>query len=348
LIGVCFENIGEVKLRELPDAVIEDAGDAIVEVSMAGLCGSDLHPFFGRETGLSPGTVMGHEFVGRITAIGSGVSQLCVGDRVCAPFTTNCGSCFFCESGLTSRCIHGQLFGWRQDEAGLHGGQASLVRVPHADATLFKLPETIDDETALLLGDNLSTGRFAADMAGITSSGIYGVIGCGTVGLLAIVAAKQLGAEKIIAVDPCKSRLEIAESLGAMVFTSPEQALRETHHLTHGLGLDGVMELVGLPDAQRLAYALVRPGGNLSVIGCHCTPDFAFSPADAYDKNLTYRTGRCPARHYMDLFSNSGQLKDLDLSWCITHHFPATEAVDAYQIFSQRKDNCVKAVLHFD
>ena len=108
------------------------------------------------------------------------------------------------------------------------------------------------------------------------------------------------------------------------------------------------MELVGLPDAQRLAYALVRPGGNLSVIGCHCTPDFAFSPADAYDKNLTYRTGRCPARHYMDLFSNSGQLKDLDLSWCITHHFPATEAVDAYQIFSQRKDNCVKAVLHFD
>ncbi len=348
MIGVCFEDIGNVKLRELPDAVIEQPGDAIVRVSVAGLCGSDLHPFFGREVGLERGTVMGHEFVGEVIETGPDVRNFCAGDRVCSPFTTNCGHCVYCQTGLTSRCMTGQLFGWRQNGIGLHGAQASLVRVPHADGTLFKLPKGMNDETALLLGDNLSTGRFAADMAGVTDSGTYGVIGCGTVGLLAIAAAKQLGAPQIIAVDPCEPRLKIAESLGALTFTSPEQALKRSLALTNGIGLNGVMELVGLPDAQRLAYEMVRPGGTLSVIGCHCTPHFSFSPADAYDKNLTYKTGRCPARHYMNLLATDTRTNDLDLSWCITHHFPANDAVDAYRIFSKREDGCIKAVLHFN
>lgn len=348
MIGVCFEDIGKVQIRELADPVIESPGDAIVKVSTAGLCGSDLHPFLGREVGLDNGTVMGHEFVGEVVAIGDEVQQITTGTRVCAPFTTNCGHCYFCEAGLTSRCTTGQLFGWRQNQAGLHGGQADLVRVPHADGTLMQIPNGMDDETALLLGDNLSTGRFAADMAGVSKRGAFGVIGCGTVGLLAIQAARQLGAEQIFAVDPCGPRLKLAESLGAVTFASAEQAMIQTGIHTHGRGLDGVMELVGLPEAQRLAYELVKPGGTLSVIGCHCTPDFAFSPADAYDKNLTYRTGRCPARHYMDLLTSSPQISGTDVSWCITHHFPAADAIAAYRVFSNREDGCIKAVLHFD
>ena len=348
LIAVCFEGVGRVKIRDIPDPVIESPSDAIVRVSVAGLCGSDLHPFFGREAGLDHGTVMGHEFIGEVIAAGDDVKHITVGTRVCAPFTTNCGHCDYCDAGLTSRCVNGQLFGWRQKEQGLHGGQSKLVRVPHADTTLMEIPDGVSDETALLLGDNLSTGRFAADMAGVSGTGIYGVIGCGTVGLLAIAAAKQLGAKQIIAIDPCRHRLELAESLGAITYASAEQALSQTKIHTNQRGLDGVMELVGLPEAQRLSYELVRPGGTLSVIGCHCTPNFSFSPAEAYDKNLTYRTGRCPARHYMDLLTGTTKLRKMDLSWCITHHFAATDAVEAYRIFSTREDGCIKAVLHFD
>lgn len=348
MLGVCFQDVGKIEIKDLADPVIESPGDAIVKVSQAGLCGSDLHPFFGREVGLDPGTVMGHEFVGEVIATGDEVHQISLGSRVCAPFTTNCGHCYFCDAGLTSRCVNGQLFGWRQNGTGLHGGQASLVRVPHADATLMQIPEGMSDETALLLGDNLSTGRFAADMAGVSSTGSFGVIGCGTVGLLAIAAAKQLGVREIIAVDPCKPRLKLAESLGALTYASAEEALGQAKLSTDGRGLDGVMELVGLPEAQKLAYELVQPGGTLSVIGCHCTPNFSFSPADAYDKNLTYRTGRCPARHYMNLLTETGQINQFDLSWCITHHFPAADATEAYDIFSTRANGCVKAVLHFD
>jgi alcohol dehydrogenase len=348
VIGVCFEEVGSVQVRELADPTLEQASDAIVKVSIAGLCGSDLHPFLGREVGLDRGTVMGHEFVGEVIETGTDVQRISVGTRVCAPFTTNCDQCFYCQSGLTSRCTAGQLFGWRHNGSGLHGGQAKLVRVPHADGTLLEIPRDMSDETALLLGDNLSTGRFAADMAGVSNAGTYGVIGCGTVGLLAITAAKQLGAKQIIAVDPCKPRLQLAEALGALTFPSAEEAKKQTMEQTNGQGLDGVMELVGLPEAQRLAYDLVRPGGTLSVIGCHCTPHFSFSPADAYDKNLTYRTGRCPARHYMNLLSADPDVSSMDFSWCITHHFPVADAVDAYRIFSRRQDGCVKAVLHFD
>ena len=345
MLGVCFEKVGCVQVRELPDPVIETPTDAIVRVSLAGLCGSDLHPFFGRESGLEPGTVMGHEFVGEVIAIGPAVKDIKVGDRVCAPFTTNCGHCYYCSAGLTSRCIKGQLFGWRQNGEGLHGGQASLVRVPLADGTLMPIPAGITDETALLLGDNLSTGRFAADMAGVTQGGSYAVIGCGTVGLLAIAAATEIGATDIVAVDPCQPRLEIANSLGASTFASADEALKAVRCQTDGRGADGIMEMVGLPEAQSLAYAMLRPGGTLSVIGCHCTPHFCFSPADAYDKNLRYLTGRCPARHYMTLLSAQPELATRDLSWCVTHRFDLEDAVRAYEVFSQRLDQCVKAVL---
>ena len=139
--GICFQAVGEVATIELPDPQLEDAADAIVKVSMAGLCGSDLHSFLGREQGLDVGTVMGHEFVGTIVDLGdqAKAQHSQVGDRVFAPFSTNCGNCFYCQSGLTSRCEKGQLFGWRQNGAGLHGGQSEYVRVPLAVWHLEKI-----------------------------------------------------------------------------------------------------------------------------------------------------------------------------------------------------------------
>lgn len=342
--AVCFEEVERIGIRQLPMPSLLQPSDAIVRVELAGLCGSDLHPFFGREKGLDAGTVMGHEFVGTIEAVGASVTSFTDGDRVCAPFTTNCGVCSYCRSGLTSRCTRSQLFGWRSNEEGLHGGQAEYVRVPLADATLVKIPAGIDDDTALLLGDNLSTGFFCAEMAEIRTGGIYAVIGCGTVGLLALACAKRMGAETVIAIDPVDSRREMAEQLGGRGCT-PDEAANLIGELTNGQGVESVMELVGLPDAQKLAFDLVRPGGTMSVIGCHCTPNFAFSPVDAYDKNLTYRTGRCPARHYMSRLMEDLAEDPMDVSWCISHRFDIDDAEAAYKTFAYREPGCLKAVL---
>lgn len=344
--GVCFQNVQRVDVLELADPVIEQPGDAIVRVQLAGLCGSDLHPFFGREVGIDAGTVMGHEFVGEVVAVGDNVAGIRVADRVCAPFTTNCGLCFYCQRRLTSRCVNAQLFGWREAGQGLHGGQATLVRVPMADATLMKVPEGMTDEIALLIGDNLSTGYFAADMVEVEPDGVYVVIGCGTVGLLAIASAFRLGAERVFAIDPNESRTKIAGSLGATALTDAGQATSAIRDQTDGRGADGVMEVVGLPQAQQLAYDLIRPGGTMAVIGCHCTPGFAFSPADAYNKNITYRTGRCPARSYMPRIAADLAGHPIDLSWCVTHRFTIDQARQAYDVFANRKNGCVKAVFH--
>ncbi|MEO1524424.1 MAG: alcohol dehydrogenase catalytic domain-containing protein [Planctomycetota bacterium] len=350
--AACFRDVETVAVDSIPLPRIEAPSDAIVEVKLAGLCGSDLHPFFGREAGLQPGTVMGHEFVGVVTEIGGEVATLAVGDSVCAPFTTNCGTCFYCNCGLTSRCPHGQLFGWRQSDHGLHGGQAQYVRVPLADGTLMKVPPGFSDDAALLLGDNLSTAFFAASLAIdedeiSAKQSVLAVVGCGNVGLLGIVAAKQRGVAQVFAIDPNESRLRLAERLGATVFEDPRAAINAVSKATDGRGADAVMEFVGLPDAQRLAYDLVRPGGRVSVIGCHCTPHFAFSPAEAYDKNLTYRTGRCPARHFMNTLPERIDPNELDLSWCITHRFAIDDAIEAYETFAYRRNGCIKAVLEF-
>lgn len=344
LKAICFEEVERIGVREMPIPVLLQPSDAVVRVELAGLCGSDLHPFFGREPGLDVGTVMGHEFVGTIDSVGASVTSLTDGDRVFAPFTTNCGVCYFCRQGLTSRCSRGQLFGWRSNGQGLHGGQAEYVRVPLADATLMKVPEGMDDDTALLLGDNLSTGYYCAEMAEIRPEGVYAVIGCGNVGLLALTCAERLGAERIIAIDPVESRRTLATSLGATAHT-PEEAAAAIADATDGRGADGVMELVGLPEAQKLAFDVIRPGGTMSVIGCHCAPGFAFSPVGAYDKNLTYRTGRCPARHYMSRLVDELVEAPIDLSWCITHRFDISDAETAYRKFAYREPGCLKAAI---
>ena len=345
MLGVCFAGVTKVEVTDVDDPRIESGRDAIVRVQLAGLCGSDLHPYFGREVGIEDGTVMGHEFVGTIEEVGPEIRNFRVGDRVCAPFTTNCGDCFYCKEGLTSRCTKGQLFGWREQGNGLHGGQSQWVRVPLADTTLMRVPEEIDNPTALLVGDNLSTAFFANDLAEVNHRGSFAVIGCGTVGLLAIAVAKSRGVENLFSVDPNEFRCQIARRLGAQAFTSSEEAIEEIRSATSGRGVDGVMELVGLPAAQATAYEAIRPGGSMGVIGCHCTPNFSFRPSDAYDKNLTYRTGRCPARHYMTNLSKS-PLK-LDLSWCITHQFPIDQGVEAYDTFANGRDQVIKAAIEF-
>ncbi|AMY07514.1 2-deoxy-scyllo-inosamine dehydrogenase [Luteitalea pratensis] len=344
--GVCFRAPGVVAWEDVIDPAIQDPADAVVGVDLAGLCGSDLHPFFGREQGLDPGTVMGHEFVGRVLDVGPAVRSVRPGDHVYAPFSTSCGQCAACRSALTSRCECGQLFGWRSDGVGLHGGQAERVRVPLADGTLQPVPAGLSVEAALLLGDNFSTACYCADMAGIQPDGVTVVIGCGSVGVLGIIAATLAGARTIVAVDPVPERRARAAALGAVAMAPGPDVARTVAALGHGRGADSVMEFVGLPAAQRLAWEVLRPGGVMAVIGCH-TSAFAFSPSEAYDKNLTYRTGRCPARHYMERLTER-VMQDLPhITQVVTHRFAPSDCVRAYDVFAHQRDGCVKAVFDF-
>lgn len=345
--AICFRDVESVSVEFIPDPVIEHPDDAIVKVKLAGLCGSDLHVYHGRETGIDIPTALGHEFVGEVVEVGAGVQKFRVGDLVCAPFTTSCGVCFFCERGLTCRCESGQLFGWRNENIGLHGGQAELVRVPLADGTLVKTGGMKPD-LALLLGDNLSTGFFCAELAEVRPGGTYVVVGCGTVGLICIVAALQMGAKQVFAVDRVDHRLKIANDLGAEPIFDIDSAVQQVNDATEGRGADSVMELVGLPAAQKMAFDLLMPGGVLSTIGCHCESNFAFSPVDAYDQNLTYRTGRCPARFYMDkLESRVAEGRFDQLAPLISHRFSIDNGINAYEVFANRHDNCLKAVIDF-
>lgn len=338
--AVTFRGVRDVVVRDVADPELVEAGDALVRVRLGAICGSDLHPYLGREVGLDAGTVLGHEFVGEVVAVSHGVASFAPGDRVVAPFSTSCGACFYCARGLTARCERGQLFGWRQQGRGLHGAQAELVRVPLAASTLVRVPDGVDDEHALLTGDVLSTGFQCARAGGVQAGHAVAVVGTGPVGVCAVVAATRMGAT-VFAFDPAPERRALARRYGA-VTEGAHEALRDA---TAGRGADVVLECVGSPQATRTAFDLARPGAVISAAGVHCEPTFAFSPGEAYDKNLTYRAGRCSARAAMDETMALVQTDTVDLGPLFSHRLPLAEAPHGYRIFSEHRDGCTKVLL---
>lgn len=344
--AILFNDIESVVYDSTIDPVITDETDAIVRVSAAGICGSDLHPYFGRERGIQAGTVMGHEFVGEVIEIGEEVRATKIGDRVVAPFTTNCGDCYYCKIGLTARCERGQLFGWIENGRGLHGGQAELVRVPFADASLVRVPDGLDDGLALLAGDILSTAAFGAELANVGSGDLVVVVGCGPVGLLAIRTALERGAREVVAVDSVPSRLEMAKRFGATPANfeqdDPDAIVAAR---SEGRGADAAIEAVGSPEATRTAVRLLRFGATLAALGVHTEPHLAIPPGEIYDRNLRYAGGRCPARYYLPS-SLDLAVRDADLlGGLISHRVPLAEGVDAYRRFAAREPGWAKVVL---
>lgn len=328
------------------DPTIAATRDAVVKVKQACICGSDLHVYYEHEKGIDHGTAMGHEFVGEIVELGSDVKSLKVGDLIMSPFTTNCGQCYYCKIGLTCRCVKSQLYGWVEKGVGLHGGQAEYVRVPLADSTLQKIPEGVSLEEGLLLGDVLSTGYFCAHQAELKSHEVQAVIGCGPVGLMAIIGARDLGAENLYAIDTVDERLAMAEKFGAIPINmkkqDPVEVLRAK---TDGRGVDAAMEAVGNSSAAKLAYEILRPGGIISTVGVCSDQHLSFSPVEAYNKNLTYKVGRCPARYFMDRLVPMVQAKKYDISSILTHRMKLSEGATGYDIFANKKDNCLKVIL---
>ena len=335
MLALTFQGVRSVTACDVVEPVLEVPTDVLVRVELSAICGSDLHVYRGAEMGLDVGTVLGHEFSGEVLEVGSAVERLVPGDLVVAPFSTSCGACPACDRGLTSRCERGELFGWVEQGRGLHGGQAQRVRVPLADASLVKVPDA-GDAAALFAGDVLSTGMFLAEMGGVGQGQRVAVIGCGPVGLMAAVAAQEAGAQEVFAFDLQPERLELAASFGV----TPVLATDRTSHPER---LDVSLEAVGSPASTRLAYELLRAGGTLAAAGVHVEPHLAFSPGEAYDKNLTYRAGRAPARHFLERALEIGQRRGVDR--IVSHRLPLEDAVHAYHIFDGRLDGATKVLL---
>ncbi len=344
--ALTFQAIEQLAYEEVPDARILEPGDVVLEVEMAGICGSDLHPYHGREVGLDRGTVMGHEYVGRVRDVGPEVETLRPGDRVVGPFTTNCGRCFYCRSGLTCRCERGELFGWVEGGRGLHGSQAELLRVPLADSTLVAVDEALPVEEVLFVGDVLATGFYCAELGGVDDTSTVAVIGCGPVGLMAVLASREMGAARLFALDRIPERLELARDFGAEpIDVGAEDPVRRLRDATEGRGADVALEAVGSPGATRAALDLLRPGGVLAAIGVHTEESFAFPPGEAYDKNLTYRAGRCPARRYTERLLEVLGRREYDLGRLVSHRLPLDAGAEGYAMFTERRDGCTKVVL---
>lgn len=324
---------------DLAEPEIGAPGDVVVRVQLSGLCGSDLHPYLGREAFLA-GVVAGHEAIGTVETVGTGVVRFHPGDRVIVPFTVSCGTCTACTGGLSSRCVHSRLFGWghpdRPMSEALHGGQAERLLVPLADSTLVRIPPGLADGAALLLADNFPTAWQAVVKAAAKDGDVV-VVGLGPVGLLAVVAARHTGGGTVVGIDPVQERRRLAERLGAVAFDPYEVEAVDR--------FPAVIEASGSPQGQRTAFSLVAPGGILSVIAVPTTGAFAFTPVEAYDRNLTVVTGRAPVRSVLDeilplVASGAIVLPADDI---ITHpDLPLEEGPDLYRRFAAREGGIVK------
>lgn len=339
--GLVLEGTRHIAYRDdLVEPEVLDPRDAIVELTAAGLCGSDLHPYEGREA-VQFGVVQGHEIVGHVVAVGSQVTTVRPGDRVLAVFTTSCGRCGACRRGLSARCESGWLFGYGAPGGDvLHGGQAERVRVPLADGTLVKVPPSLSDKEAVLLTDNLPTAAYAVQRADVGQGDAVAIVGLGSVGLLSVVASRAAGAGTILGIDPVDDRRQRAAALGATVRTHDNAADLRGH-------FDAVIEAAGTMAAQRLAFSLVRPGGTLSIIAVQTDQAFAFSPVQAYDSNITVRTGRAPVRSLLDKLLTRVTAGELPIpaAAVVTHDdVPLADGPDLYRRFAAREPGLVKAV----
>ena len=339
--AVVLAGAGDLRLEEVADPVIADPGDALVRVTTTGLCGADLFPFHGHTPGFEDGTILGHEFVGVVEAVGEGVTTLSVGDRVVSTSTISCGVCGHCRAGRASQCLERALFGYSGVYKRLDGGQAELVRVPFAERGLFKVPDDVPDESAVFVADMLPTGYNAVKRADLSQGDVVAVLGCGTVGLMAILFVQRV-ARTVIAVDGIEGRREMAESFGATA-VSPDQAADAVAAATDGLGADGVIEAAGSAGALEASMNLVRGLGTVSVVGAHFEPDFPLNNARMFEKEMTLRVtwGHPYADRERILAMIAAGV--IDPRPAITHRFPLAEAQEAYRVFDARE--AVKVVL---
>ena len=290
---------GDVRIENVPDARLIEPTDAVVTVTRACICGSDLWPYKTMEH-TDSGRVMGHEAIGIVEAVGADVRTIKAGDLVVMPFAYSDGNCIFCHEGLQTSCIHSGFFGTTE----LAGAQAEAVRIPQADGTLFVLPVGKDDAlmpSLLTLSDVMGTGHHAAVAAKVAPGETVAVVGDGAVGLCGVIAARRLGAEQIIMLGRHADRIALAREFGATDVVSERgaEAVERVRELTGGFGVHSVLECVGLDESMLTAISIARPGGAVGRVG---VPQHELMPASqpAFYNNVTVSGGPAPVRAYIE------------------------------------------------
>ncbi|CCT74228.1 related to formaldehyde dehydrogenase [Fusarium fujikuroi IMI 58289] len=338
--SVVFKGVKQVALENRPKPTIQDPTDIIAKVKYTALCGSELHVFRGHQPS-GTGFIMGHEFTGVVDEVGSAITKLQPGDAIVSPFTVSCGECFFCKHGFSSRCDKSLLFG----TVPLDGAQAEYVRIPYAESTVVKAPEEIDDLKLCLMADIFPTGCYAAsnglkDLSKEqVEDSIVVLIGCGPVGICALIAALEYKPKAILVVDGIESRLSLAKSLGAEPWnylTQKDELEKRVKELSDGRGADVIIEVVGHSSALDMGFKLLRPWGIISSVGVH-NGEIPWTGNQAYGKNLTIKMGRCPVR---SIFEDSLKLlakKQHLLDFMTATVMPLSNALEGYELFDSMK-----------
>jgi threonine dehydrogenase-like Zn-dependent dehydrogenase len=385
--AVCWHGAHDVRVENVPEPKILNSRDALIKITLTAICGSDLHLYDGYIPSMRKGDILGHEFMGEVLEVGRDVPNLKKGDRVVVPFTISCGRCFFCQKGMWSLCdnsnpnaqlaakLYGQsgagLYGYSHIYGGFAGGQAQYVRVPFADVGPIKIPDGLRDDQVLFLSDIFPTGYMAAENCNIEPGDTVAVWGCGPVGQFAIRSAYLLGAERVIALDDTRERLEMARQGKAETLNFGNvdvvEALKE---MTGGRGPDSCIDAVGMeahgkaigamydrakqavmlesdrPHVLRQAIQACRKGGTVSIPGVYGGLIDKFPIGSAFAKGLTLKMGQTHVPKYLRPLLERIQQGQIDPSFLITHRVKLEEAASAYKTFRDHHDECIKVVLN--
>ena len=375
---------GSIQYDTVDDPRLKEKDDIILKVTSTAICGSDLHIYSGGIPQARP-MVLGHEFMGIVEEVGSGVRNLKKGDRVVVPFPISCGHCFFCQHEASPACENSNykhygpngdmmdqkgaaLFGYTDLYGGYSGGQAQYVRVPYADISPRVVPDNMTDEQVLFLTDIFPTGWSAIDWAQLKGGEVVAIFGSGPVGLMAQKAAWLNGASRVIAIDPVNYRLEKARLVNKVDTLNPDEvdvveAIRE---MTGGRGADVCVDAVGfepertiLDKAKALvnfevgsmkvldmAFKAVRRMGTVTIMGVYGSTYDNFPMHRIFDKGLTIRQGQAPVINYIDHLIDLVKEEKVVLDDIISHRLLLSEVTKGYEIFDKKEDDCVKVVLN--
>lgn len=342
--AIVYSGSGQPAWQEVADPEITDEADAVVRVDATTICSTDLHILRGDVPSVRPGRVLGHEAVGTVEQVGSGVRTIGPGDRVLVSCVSSCGACRFCRTGRFGQCIGGG--GWLLGHT-YDGTQAEFVRVPFADTSSYRLPGGVLDEEALMLADIMPTGYEVGVLrTGVQPGDVVAVVGTGPVGLAAIMGARLLSPSHIVAIDRAQRRLDAAKAFGADVtvndsVTGPLEVIRS---LTDGLGADVVIEAAGEPEAFELAVQLTRPGARVANVGVHGRPAILHLE-DQWTRDITVTTGLVDTSSIATLLRLLAN-RQIDTRKFVTHRFELDEFPAAYAAVMDAADTgALKVVL---
>jgi alcohol dehydrogenase len=341
--ALVYHGPGSKAWEEVPRPALQADTDAVVRVDKTTICGTDLHILKGDVPAMVDGRIIGHEAVGTVEEVGTGVKNVHVGDHVLVSCITACGACRFCREGRYGQCIGGG--GWILGNE-INGTQAEYVRVPFADTSTYPAPAGVDDEALLMLADILPTGYEVGVLNGQVRPGdVVAVVGAGPVGLSAIMGSRLFSPSHVVAIDMAPARLEAAKLFGAdiTVNNAVEDPLPILRDLTDGLGADVAIEAVGVPATFELAASLIRPAGRVANIGVHGEPA-TLHLEELWTRDVTITTG------LVDTYSTPTLLRlvasgQIDVSRFVTHHFALDDAMEAYDVFARAADTAALKVI---